>query len=62
MTAAEKVQALKDEIAAHRANLLSAQLRLVEFYVKCPTCRCRILPGETCECCANSARDMELSL
>lgn len=26
--------------------------------VKCPTCRCRIYPGETCTCCAEP--DIEL--
>jgi hypothetical protein len=27
---------------------------LEKFKTKCPTCRCRILPGEKCKCCAEA--------
>ena len=30
---------------------------LDRYKVKCPTCRCRILPEETCRCCAEPACD-----
>lgn len=36
-----------------RAIEREAQVAIDSFRVKCPTCRCRILPGQTCGCCAS---------
>lgn len=51
-----------DVLLATRRDLVG-QLRAVEqelakYRVKCPTCRCRILPGETCACCVSNAHDV----
>lgn len=44
------------EIKARMATLAAEHrelaVRLDAFRVKCPTCSCRILPEETCRCCA----------
>lgn len=45
-----------EELLAQKAELVSelgkVNARIDEYRVKCPTCRCRILPGRTCICCA----------
>ena len=38
-------------IAGHRDSVLALTAKLDAFRVKCPGCRCRLLPGETCRCC-----------
>ena len=44
------------QILAEMAGLLDRvrelNAELDKRRVKCPTCRCRILPGATCACCA----------
>lgn len=56
------------EVAHVRALLEKwdyGQCSLMEFIVclqprtKCPTCRCRILEGETCFCCEGASVDSE---
>lgn len=41
----EKIRALYDERRPIKDKLNT-------YKKKCPTCRCKILPGKTCECCA----------
>jgi ribosomal protein L32 len=48
----EELQPALKEAREHLTRLLK---KLDTFKVKCPTCRCRILPGKTCACCADSA-------
>lgn len=35
-----------------RAEHRDLNMRLDAFRVPCPTCRCKLLPGEVCQCCA----------
>jgi hypothetical protein len=35
-------------------QLQDVNAALDKYRVKCPTCRCRILPETTCACCADS--------
>jgi hypothetical protein len=44
--------ALTDELADVNRQLNAQR-------VKCPTCRCRILPGDVCTCCAMDHCDDE---
>lgn len=53
MTDAEKIVALVHERAEHVGEIMRINRELDAFRVKCPTCRCRLLPGATCECCAD---------
>jgi hypothetical protein len=40
-----------------RRRYMANKAKLDRHRVKCPTCRCRILPGETCRCCAENTED-----
>lgn len=44
-----------DELLTQKAELVSelgkVNARIDAYRVKCPTCRCRILPDRTCNCC-----------
>ncbi len=65
-TGGGKVVSIRGRIAtlrARRAALLD-ELQIVNRQldaqkVKCPTCRCRILPGDLCVCCAQECCDDE---
>ncbi len=50
-----------EQIVAERAALVlqvrALDAELDKRKVKCPTCRCRILPGQTCRCCARTSCD-----
>jgi hypothetical protein len=46
------LKSLKDSLSMQMRDVQSA---LDRFRVKCPTCRCRILPGDVCFCCADRA-------
>lgn len=50
-----------EELVALRNKLVSelrhVNARIDEYKVKCPTCRCRILPATVCACCAVGALD-----
>jgi hypothetical protein len=35
-------------------------MKLGAFKQECPTCRCKILPGEVCKCCAERVRAMRV--
>lgn len=58
----DAVVGLTQEVIEERLELLQACSRryrelLEAFRVKCPTCRCRILPGHECVCCADGDID-----
>lgn len=47
----QKLEELRS-IASEQRRLLKQTLDLIqEMKVKCPTCRCKILPDEKCTCC-----------
>jgi hypothetical protein len=46
------VAALEERRKAIYAELGEVNAKLSAYKVKCPTCRCRILPWEVCRCCA----------
>lgn len=39
-------------MSAIRAEHRDLNTKLDAFRVPCPTCRCKLLPGEVCQCCA----------
>lgn len=49
------------ELLSERSRLLchvrDVEAKLEKHRQKCPTCRCRILPGTACACCAEPACD-----
>lgn len=47
-TTMEEIMARMTVLAGEHRELA---IRLDAFRVKCPTCMCRLLPGETCRCC-----------
>lgn len=49
LTTVEEIRARMTVLVAEHREL---NARLDAFRVKCPTCSCRILPEETCRCCA----------
>jgi hypothetical protein len=46
------IEYLKAALSHAHKDVARIQGHLNTFRVKCPTCRCRILPGEVCRCCA----------
>ena len=42
-----------------KEQLSAVNIEIDRCRTKCPTCRCRILPGATCACCAQPAIDIE---
>lgn len=50
---AECIAALQDVAKRQSDALKETHGRLARFKKKCPTCRCRILPGVECMCCAD---------
>jgi len=59
MTLDAQITAAKGELLLARQRLREAQATLNGFRVKCATCRCMILPGEECQCCAEPPDDVE---
>jgi hypothetical protein len=51
------------QILTERSELMrhvrALDVELDKRRVKCPTCRCRILPGATCVCCEEPAYEDE---
>ena len=40
-----------------RALLFRIRVAMDKLKTKCPTCRCRIIQGEACDCCADAEPD-----
>lgn len=55
--AAERLAFLRAEGKRLREELKAVESELDTHRVKCPTCRCRILPGDACSCCADVGWD-----
>jgi len=57
----EDAQRAIAELLSEKSDLLrrlrEVDAKLEKHRVKCPTCRCRILPGRTCSCCAYNDGD-----
>ena len=47
-----EIAALQSEKSRLLGELRTVEAKLSKHRVKCPTCRCRILPGTRCACCA----------
>ena len=39
-------------ISQARVIMRDLQVNIDMLRIKCPTCRCKILPNQTCSCCA----------
>ena len=49
------VMAIEPQIHELSTQLLALSAKVDAYKVKCPTCRCRILPWAECRCCAEPA-------
>lgn len=49
------IASLQAEQKGLRRQYAEVEAKLDTYRTKCPTCRCRILPGEECRCCGDRA-------
>lgn len=50
-----EIEALQDKLLYHEARCRELRAELNTLRVKCPGCRCRLLPGEDCMCCVSTS-------